>query len=125
MSMKKIKIFCRKTKKSTLKGMTLIEVLIAMVVLAVVAAMVATAGMSIVANLRTSKSVIEKVNYQSDYVSKHAGTSTVDSSIQLSDKDKNNLGTAIPVKIYEAPEDADALYKDYDKAGNLKYFEHK
>lgn len=124
--MKKIRRKNKKNKKATLKGMTLIEILIAMVVLAVLAAMVATAGMSIVSNMRTSKSVIEKVNYQSDYVARHDGTSATDIKISLASDEAgvNVVGNSISVKVFEAPEDADALYKNYDKAGNLKYFEH-
>ena len=124
--MKKIKKNHKKVKKATLKGMTLIEVIIAMVVLAVLAAMIATAGSSIVSNLRTSKSVIEKVNYQSDYVAKRDGTATTDIQISLASDaaGMNALGNSISVKVFEAPEDADAIYQGYDRAGNLKYFEH-
>lgn len=55
-------------RKKNFKGMTLIEVIIAMVVLVLVSTMIAMAASGIVSNVRASKSVIEKVNYQSKYI---------------------------------------------------------
>lgn len=141
-------------KRKALKGMTLMEVIISMVILVVMASLVAEAGASIVANVRTSKSVIQKVNYQAKYVTSErkqykaleddgSGNeivvdkpmNTKDVSFGLMDAAGNPVGKAVEVKIYEAPGmNVAAEYKDgtykyadgtvYDKAGNLRYFEY-
>ena len=51
-------------QKKVLKGMTLIEVLIAMVVMVVSASMLVLCAVSIFNSVRTSKSVVNKVNEQ-------------------------------------------------------------
>lgn len=144
----KLKIFKSKVKseKKVLKGMTLLEIIISMVILVIISTLVAEAGSGVVTNVRTSKSVIEKVNYQSRYISasekkytdvdgneKDLNKSTV--SFRLSDATSGSaLGNPISADVYEAPGMEDAIdYKDgtykradgsvYDRAGNLKYFE--
>ena len=137
-------------KRNAFKGMTLIEVIIAMVVLVVISSMIAIAAAGVVNNMRASKSVIEKVNYQSKYITGSAkkypaddgGGGTVDknmnkTSVSFSLQDKTSgatIGNTITADVYEAPGMADAAdytngtYKRpdgtvYDRAGNLKYFE--
>ena len=139
-----------KTKK-VIKGMTLIEVIIAMVVLVLMSTMVAMAASGVVSNVRASKSVIEKVNYQSKYITGSAkkypaddgGGGTIEKNMNktsvsfiLTDKNDGTLANSntINADVYEAPGMADAAdytngtYKRadgtvYDRAGNLKYFE--
>lgn len=132
-------------KKKHLKGMTLLEVIIAMVVLVVLSTLIAEAGVGVVNNVRASKSVIEKVNYQSKYISGQSKTyKDVDGndqnmnktsiSFQLQSTVGGNLGNPISADVYESPGmDVAFDYKDgtykradgsvYDRAGNLKYFE--
>lgn len=136
-------------RKKNFKGMTLIEVIIAMVVLVLVSTMIAMAASGIVSNVRASKSVIEKVNYQSKYITGSAKKYPADDgaggsveknmnksslSFSLQDSGGTAIGSAISADVYEAPGMADAFdyvngtYKRadgsvYDRAGNLKYFE--
>ena len=74
--MKKFKNLCfrneKKGRKKTLKGMTLMEIIIAMVVLVIISSLIAEAGVGVVNNVRASKSVIENVNYQSKYITVHS-----------------------------------------------------
>jgi prepilin-type N-terminal cleavage/methylation domain-containing protein len=138
-----------KGKKKSFKGMTLIEVIIAMVVLVLMSTMIAMAASGVVSNVRASKSVIEKVNYQSKYITGSAkkypaddgAGGTIDKnmnktslSFSLADTSGGALGNTISADVYEAPGMADAAdyingtYKRadgtvYDRAGNLKYFE--
>jgi prepilin-type N-terminal cleavage/methylation domain-containing protein len=151
MKRKYLKLFFDNAKgeDKKIKGMTLIEVIIAMVVLVLMSTMVAMAASGVVTNVRTSKSVIEKVNYQSKYitgtekkyVADDGGGGTVEKnmnktslSFSLQDSSGGALGNTINADVYEAPGMADAIdYADgtykrsdgtvYDKAGNLKYFE--
>lgn len=130
-------------KKRSLKGMTLIEIIIAMVVLVIISTMMAVAAVGVVNNLRTSKSVVEKVNYQSKFIydktsnsynkynpddGSTVNTPYLSNSMNISlasDPDgSTGIGSDIPVVMYEAPEDDNAIYKNYDRAGNLKFFVH-
>lgn len=114
-------------RKRPLKGMTLMEVIIAMVVLVILASLCVEAAVGIISNVRTSKSVVQKVNYQSSFVTARSGSSSGTLSFKLVD-DKGSEILAdeenISVNIFEAPVDPAGKYKDYDKAGNLKYFVH-
>lgn len=149
--MKRIGIIISNKKKhnNVLKGMTLIEVIIAMVILVIGSSMIAVAASGVVSNVRASKSVIEKINYQSKYITGSAkkyqaddgGGGTVEKNMNkttvtfgLQDSSGAALGNNISADVYEAPGMADAAdytngtYKRpdgsvYDKAGNLKYFE--
>lgn len=143
----------KKGRKKTLKGMTLMEIIIAMVVLVIISSLIAEAGVGVVNNVRASKSVIEKVNYQSKYITGHstkynaigddgsgnaipveADMTKTSVSFQLYDKNGNSIGKSISADVYEAPGmDVAYDYKDgtykradgtvYDRAGNLKYFD--
>lgn len=141
----KVKFFEEEKEKKSLKGMTLLEIIIAMVVLVIISTLIAEAGVGVVNNVRASKSVIEKVNYQSKYISGHSKTyKDVDGneqnmnktslSFQLQDTAGGNLGNPISADVYESPGmDVAFDYKDgtykradgsvYDMAGNLKYFD--
>lgn len=105
-------------KKKVFKGMSLIEVIVAMVVLVIVAALVAQVASGIVSNVRTSKSVVKKVNYQQSFVTSTNGALSGSVTFKLEESGCKD----ITAKLYEAPTDPAALYKNYDKAGNLKYF---
>lgn len=111
------------SKKRSLKGMTLIEVIIAMVVLVIVSTMAVVAATSVLVNMRTSKSVIKKVDYQSPIVASD-GVSASSKSVKFSLQDSTgvSMGKEIAVPVYESPVDPAAMYGSYDKAGNLKYF---
>lgn len=140
------RLFCKSEKnRKSLKGMTLLEIIIAMVVLVVMSTLIAEAGVGVVNNVRASKSVIEKVNYQSKYITGHSKTyKDVDGneqnmakssvSFQLQSETGSNLGNPISGDVYESPGmDVAFDYKDgtykradgsvYDMAGNLKYFD--
>lgn len=53
-----------KRNNSKLRGMTLLEVIVAMVILVIGTTMVATGASSVVQNVRTSRHVVSKVNEQ-------------------------------------------------------------
>lgn len=117
-----MKFLKKQSKKKKLKGMTLMEIIIAMVILVILSALIAEAGSGIVSNIRTSKSVVEKVNYQSKFVASKSGTTAAGTvSLELSD-DYGSSTSPITANIFEAPTDTDAIYSSYDRAGNLKYF---
>lgn len=143
----------KKGRKKTLKGMTLMEIIIAMVVLVIISSLIAEAGVGVVNNVRASKSVIEKVNYQSKYITGHStkfdaigydgsgdeipvetDMKKTSISFQLYDKTGAQIGQKVNADVYEAPGmDVAYDYKDgtykradgtvYDRAGNLKYFD--
>ncbi|MBR6598710.1 MAG: prepilin-type N-terminal cleavage/methylation domain-containing protein [Oscillospiraceae bacterium] len=123
-----------KQNKKKLKGMTLLEVVVAIAVFAVAATLLVEAGLSVIYNVRSSKNLVKKVNYQSKIVAARPDPG-VDSDItEVGDMvlslDAVGFSGApvLSVKGYEAERemgtDAEGnpveLYEDV--AGNLKYF---
>ncbi len=123
-----------KTNRKKLKGMTLLEVVIAIAVFAVAATLLVQAGLSVIYNVRSSKNLVKKVNYQSKIVAARP-TPGVDSEITEIGDIVLNLEAAgfsgsptLSVKGYEAEremgtdDDGNPVELYDDVAGNLKYF---
>ena len=118
-----------KNKKS-LKGMTLLEVVIAIAVFAIAATLLVEAGLSIIYNVRSSRNLVKKVNFQSQIVAckpdPTTSTDIVDTgtmNIELSTYGFTDV-KPIEVKKYQAITEKDVdgnpIYEDV--AGNLKFF---
>ena len=101
-------------KKLSLKGMTLMECIIAIAVMAIISMIVVMAGVSAVHNLRIAHNVSEKNAKQSPYASaKLNAEKTGDMTIDL------NGGTGhLNVETYEIKQDEDPG----DRVGNYRYF---
>ena len=115
--------------KKTLKGMTLLEVVIAIAVFAIAATLLVEAGLSIIYNVKSSRNLVKKVNFQSKIVAckPDAGSSDIVSTgtmiLNISADGVTGI-TPIEVNKYEAitetDDDGNAVYEDV--AGNLKFF---
>lgn len=128
----KIKI---RDKKKKLKGMTLLEVLVAMMVFIITATLLVEAGVSVIMHVRTTRNLVRKVNYQAPIV---ASRSTQEDDVDIDEEnhieiglmavaDHSATGNLVVNKIESKTEttvDEDdnevPLYDDV--AGNLKYF---
>lgn len=109
-----------RSSRRKIKGMTLIEVILAMVILVIVASLVVQAAVGIISNVRTSKSVVQKVNYQQSFIT--SNNANLNGGLSFKIQTGSKTSKDINVQVFEAPTDPAALYKNYDKAGNLKYF---
>ena len=110
-----------KQNKKKLKGMTLLEVVVAIAVFAVAATLLVEAGLSVIYNVRSSKNLVKKVNYQSKIVAARPDPG-VDSDItEVGDMvlslDAVGFSGAPVLSVKGYPVE---LYEDV--AGNLKYF---
>jgi len=115
--------------KKHLKGMTLLEVVIAIAVFAIAATLLVEAGLSVIYNVKSSRNLVKKVNYQSKIVAykPDSGSSDIVSTgtmdLKLSTDGFTDIKT-IEVKKYQAITEKDADKKPIyeDVAGNLKFF---
>lgn len=105
----------KEKKKLSLKGMTLMECIISIAVLACLAMIVVVAGYSAVTNMRTAHRVSEKNAEQSAFASAKIGSAkTGTMKINLS-----GAGTAnIDLDTYEVTQGESTD----DKVGNYRYF---
>ncbi|MDO5148948.1 MAG: prepilin-type N-terminal cleavage/methylation domain-containing protein [Oscillospiraceae bacterium] len=104
-------------KKKKLKGMTLMEVIIAMVVMVICASMLVEAAICVVNNTRTARTVIVKVDEQAPGVENRTVGTPYETGAVLQ-LQYNGVHT-IPVDKYEAPT---TQVSDIQKSGNMKYF---
>lgn len=107
----------KEKKKLSLKGMTLMECIISIAVMAALAMIIVVAGVSAVTNLRIAHSVSEKNAAQSPYASaKIGGNNTGTLNIRL-----NGAGASgsLNVDTYEIVEHESSD----DRVGNYRYFE--
>ena len=103
-------------KKLSLKGMTLMEIIIAIAVMAIISMIIVMAGVSAVHNLRIAHNVSEKNAKQSPYASAKIGAdSTGQMTITL-----NNTAGSLTVDTYEVKENETSG----DRVGNYRYFEN-
>ena len=109
----------KKQKKLSLKGMTLMEIIIAIAVMAIISMIVVMAGVSAVHNLRIAHSVSEKNAVQSPFASAKLGDET----------DKKDM--VIDLQITGGGKSADLTVDSYevkegetpgDRVGNYRYF---
>jgi len=115
--------------KKHLKGVTLLEVVIAIAVFAIAATLLVEAGLSVIYNVKSSRNLVKKVNYQSKIVAykpDSGSTDIVDTgtmNIELSTYGFTDV-KPIEVKKYQAITEKDVdgnpIYEDV--AGNLKFF---
>lgn len=115
--------------KKHLKGVTLLEVVIAIAVFAIAATLLVEAGLSVIYNVKSSRNLVKKVNYQSKIVAykpDSGSTDIVDTgtmNIELSTDGFTDV-KPIEVKKYQAITEKDVdgnpIYEDV--AGNLKFF---
>lgn len=105
-------------KKKKLKGMTLLEVIIAMVVMVICATLLVQSAVSVVYNTRTARNVISKVDEQASPVENR----TVPTAYVTGDKIKLTYNGTYYVAVdkYEAPT---TQAPDHERSGNMKYFE--
>lgn len=128
-------------KKKKLKGFTLLEVVVAIAVFAIAASLLVEAGLSVIYNVRSSRNLVKKVNYQSKIVATkpdatsdlvnpiNSGSNTFEINLQSVSGGKSGK---IEVKGYESKTEtktvkdesgSDVEVPAYDDvAGNLKYF---
>lgn len=107
-------------KKKTFKGMTLIEVIIAMVVMVVASALLVLGAVSIINNTRTARRVVNKVNEQAPVVENEAVVSAYVTGENL---ELQIVGAAeeytLQVDKFEAPT---TQAPEDERSGNLRYF---
>jgi len=106
----------KEKKKVSLKGMTLMEIIIAVAVMAIISMILVMAGVSAVHNLRIAHNVSEKNAAQSPYASAKLGadnTGTI--TFEL---DGNGAKGNLEVETYEVKENETSG----DRVGNYRYF---
>lgn len=102
-------------KKKKLKGMTLMEIIIAMVVLVICATMIVQAAVIVVNNTRTARTVIVKVDEQSPVIENRNVPVPYETNAVL----ELEGGFTVPIDKYEAPT---TQASESQRAGNMKYF---
>jgi len=108
-------------KKKSLKGMTLMEIIIAMTVMVICGTILAMACLSVVNNTRTARHVTTKVNEQATVVENRDPSITAyREADQLHLEIRGGGGSAdIGVDKFEAPT---TQSPDEQNSGNLRYF---
>lgn len=106
-------------KKKKLKGMTLMEVIIAMVVMAICGSLLVEACVCVVNNTRTARRVTSKVDEQAaDIANRPAHITAYEEGDNLHLSYGGETGDIV-IDKFEAPTTQPA---DEQKADNLKYF---
>ncbi len=103
--------------KKKLKGMTLLEIIVAMVVMVICATMLVEAAICVINNTKTAKTVIVKVDEQAPAVENRAVVTAYETNAVLQLR-FNNVYT-VPIDKYEAPTTQPS---EEQRAGNMKYF---
>lgn len=107
-----------KKKRRSLKGMTLVEVVVSMLLIVILAAMLVTAVTSAVLHMRTAKKVSDKTATQAPYAASHS-VGEADGTMVLSFKHGVAEGNMTVDKYYiKQGESID------EKSGNFRYFEY-
>lgn len=137
--MKKIEL-SKESKQKSLNGFTLLEVIIAILVFAIGSSLLVTAGVAILNNVRESRNIVRRVNYETGIVSygpKVDTSNPIDNykdilkdydsltkiSLSSSDVDVPSAYSTIDVSAYEAVPSAYDESVHHTKASyNLKYF---
>lgn len=135
----KTKNYSKKKKEKSLKGFSLVEVIIAILIFAIGSSLLVSAGVSILNNIRESRNIVRKVNYETGIVAygpKIPDTSDengayfgqIDAYTGLTELHISSSNISVPsgystidVSAYEALPDSTSTYTT--KASyNLKYF---
>lgn len=107
-------------KKKKLKGMTLMEVIIAMVIMAICGSLLVEACVCVVNNTRTARRVTSKVDEQATVIENRPDEVT---AYQEKDTIELKMGAQPAVTMvvdkFEAPT---TQVSEEQRAGNLKYF---
>jgi len=103
-----------------ISGMTLIEVIVAMAVMAVAATMLVLGAVSVINNTKISRTVVKTVNEQAPQVENLAVTSPYETGVVVNYEYKSITGTVV-VDKYQAPLPV-SMSESQMKSGNLKYF---
>lgn len=106
-------------KKKKLKGMTLMEIIVAMAVLIITSGILVECGVAVVNNVRVSRTVVTTVNQQAPEIENRrvATPYAADNTIHLSGA--GLPGVDIHVDKYEATV---TMAPDEQRSGNMKYF---
>ena len=106
-------------KRKKFKGMTLMEIIIAMAVMVIVAGILVQAAVVVINNVRISKTVVTTVNVQSPEVENQTVITPYkeDDTINLTGAGLSSA--SIKVDKYQATVTMSA---DDQRSGNLKYF---
>jgi len=118
----------KKNNKKHMKGVTLLEVVIAIAVFAIAATLLVEAGLSVIYNIKSSRNLVKKVNYQSKIVASKPASDSDDivetGTMKLKLSTDGYADINIEVNKYEAITETDdegnSVYEDV--AGNLKFF---
>lgn len=105
-------------KKKSLKGMTLMEIIISIAVMAIVSMIIVMAGVSAVYHLKVAHSVSEKNAQQSPYASAKLGDETTKKTLKLDLQVAGGMSDSIEVDAYEVGQ----AESSSDKLGNYRYF---
>lgn len=109
-----------KKARKCLKGMTLLEVIIAMTILIVAATMLVSGAVSAVANMRAAQKVSSKTAVQAPYADTHKNAES-DGTMTINVKVAGGTGNTFDVQKYHVKEVGDDT-DDY--VGNYRYFEY-
>ena len=112
-------------KKKPLKGMTLLEVIIAMLIMVILASILIESCVCIIGNIRVAKNVNHKVNVQThdvEYRSVKEAAYNENDVINLKYGDKEGSIKVDRYKASDIPEDDKEHIKGVMDADNLKYF---
>lgn len=106
-------------KKKKLKGMTLMEIIVAMAVMIITAGILVECGIAVVNNVRVSKTVVRTVNQQAPEIENKAVPSPYIEGDAISLSGAGLTPCTIPVDKYQATV---TLSPDEQRSGNMKYF---
>lgn len=121
--MKKNKLLNAGTGKKKLKGMTLLEVILAMTVMTILAVILIQSCIGIINHIRISKNVAHKVNVQSAPVENRSVAGDAYAENDVIELNYGGTKGEITVNRFQAPEiPEDELLKGALDAGDLKYF---
>lgn len=111
-------------KKKKLKGMTLLEVIVAMVVLIFVSVILVQCAVAVVKSVRTSRVVVKKVNAQTSSVENRIITTPDADSASLVLTFDGKTYDPIPLEKHTADssESAVDIPEAEQRCGDLKYF---
>ncbi|MDO5560941.1 MAG: prepilin-type N-terminal cleavage/methylation domain-containing protein [Oscillospiraceae bacterium] len=114
----------KKSPQKSFKGMTLVEVVVAMGVVVVVAAMLICAVESAIINMRTANKVSDKTANQAAYAANRTdGVTDGTMNIQLEYNATTGRVNAEKYHVTEPPVSGPPLYNGAD-VGDHKYFEY-
>ncbi len=106
-------------KKKKLKGMTLMEIIVAMAVMIITAGILVECGVAVINNMRVSRTVITTVNQQAPEVENRsvADPYVTGDTIRLSGAGLRSCN--VMIDKYEATV---TMAPDEQRSGNMKYF---